>query len=262
MGKIITIANEKGGVGKTSLSVNLGAALSIRGQRVLVVDMDPQGNASYILSKNAYNERPSMYEVLTERNRKISSIVEETTTKDLSLAPGNLQLAGAEIQLIQTYGREFALKRSFTPEVIEAYDYIFIDTAPSLSLLTINSFVAADYILIPVFSDFLSLVGLNLLLDTINLSQENLGSNVEVIGFIVTKYDCRENISDETINLLKAKFGNLIYKEVIRINVKLKEAPSKRQTVFQYDPVCIGARNYLALANEFLSRMNKRHPIK
>lgn len=259
MGKIITIANEKGGVGKTSLSVNLGAALSIRGQQVLVIDMDPQGNASYILSKNAHDEKPSMYEVLIDKNRKISSIVEETTTNGLSLAPGNLQLAGAEIQLIQTYGREFALKRSFTSDVIEAYDYVFIDTAPSLSLLTINSFVAADYILIPVFSDFLSLVGLNLLLDTINISQENLGSNVEVIGFVITKYDCRENISDETINLLKAKFGNLIYKEVIRVNVKLKEAPSKRQTIFQYDPVCIGARNYLALANEFLNRMNERN---
>jgi chromosome partitioning protein len=260
MGKIVTIANEKGGVGKTALSVNLGAALSIiRSQRVLIVDMDPQGNASYILSKNAHNERPSMYDVLTDKDRKLFSIIEETTTEGLDLAPGNLQLAGAEIQLIQTYGREFALKRSFTPEVIETYDYIFIDTAPSLSLLTINSFVAADYILIPVFSDFLSLVGLNLLLDTINLSQENLGSNAEVIGFIITKYDCRENISDEAINLLRAKFGSLVYEQVIRTNVKLKEAPSKKQTIFQYDPVCIGARNYLALANEFLSKMDKRN---
>jgi len=255
MGKIITVANEKGGVGKTILTVNLGAALSIRGQRVLVIDMDPQGNASYMLSKNISDENPSMYKVLVNKDEKVSSIIEKTSTKNLDLAPSNLHLAGAEIQLIQEYGREFALKRSFTAEIMEQYDYIFIDTAPSLSLLTVNSFVAADYVLIPVFSDFLSLVGLNLLFDTIKISQENLGSKVEVLGLVITKYDSRENISEEAINLLKINFGSLLYETMIRTNVRLKEAPAKKQTIFQYDPVCVGARNYLALANEFLNKI-------
>jgi len=241
-------------VGKTILTVNLGAALSLHGQRVLVIDMDPQGNASYMLSKNISAENPSMYKVLVNKDEKISSIIEKTTTENLDLAPSNLHLAGAEILLIREYGREFALKRSFTPEIIEQYDYIFIDTAPSLSLLTVNALVAADYVLIPIFSDFLSLVGLNLLFDTIKISQENLGSKVEVLGLVVTKYDSRENISTEAVNLLKKNFGSLLYETVIRINVRLKEAPAKRETIFQHDPTCVGAKNYLSLAEEFLNK--------
>ena len=242
-------------MGKTILTVNLGAALSLRGQRVLVIDMDPQGNASYMLSKNISDENLSMYKVLVDKEEKVASIIEKTSTKNLDLAPSNLHLAGAEIRLIQEYGREFALKRSFTPELIEQYDYIFIDTAPSLSLLTVNALVAADYVLIPVFSDFLSLVGLNLLFDTIKISQENLGSKVEVLGLVITKYDSRENISDEAVSLLKMNFGDLLYETVIRINVRLKEAPAKRQTIFQHDPACVGARNYLSLAEEFLNKI-------
>lgn len=162
MGKIIAIANEKGGTGKTTVAVNLGAALTIRGMKTLILDLDPQGNSSYILA-NITEEDPAMYSVLANGDVPLSSIIQKTSTENLDIAPSNLHLAGAEIKIASMLGRENALKRKITADITSQYDFILIDTSPSLGLLTINALNAADYVLIPVSCDFLSLVGLTLL---------------------------------------------------------------------------------------------------
>jgi chromosome partitioning protein len=251
---IIAIANEKGGTGKTTLAVNLGAALAIRGMKTLLIDMDPQGNASYILSK-VTDDDPAMYSVLTDKDTVLDSVIRPTTTNRLDIAPSNLHLAGAEIQLATLLGRENALKRKLAPELVDRYDVVLIDTSPSLGLLTINALNAADYALIPVSCDFLSLVGLTLLFDTIRLCQEQLGSHVLVLGLVANRYDRREKVSAEVLDALKRQFNTLLFETVIRVNVRLKEAPSYRQSIYEYDPVCPGAKDHLALANELIKKV-------
>jgi len=254
VGKIIAIANEKGGTGKTTVSVNLGAALTIRGMKTLLLDLDPQGNASYMLSRITEDD-PAMYSVLANGDVQLSSIIQSTATENLDIAPSNLHLAGAEIQLASMLGRENALKRKLTAEIINRYDFLLIDTSPSLGLLTINALNAADYVLIPVSCDFLSLVGLTLLFDTIRICQEQLGSHVGIVGLVANRYDRRENVSEEVLKSLRTQFNELLFDTVIRVNVRLKEAPSYRQTIFQYDPVCPGAKDHMALANELIRKL-------
>jgi chromosome partitioning protein len=254
VGTIIAIANEKGGTGKTTLAVNLGAALAIRGMKTLLIDMDPQGNASYILSKITEDD-PAMYSVLTEKDIAIQAIIQPTATESLDIAPSNLHLAGAELQLATLLGRENALRRKLTPELVDRYDFLLIDTSPSLGLLTINALNAADYALIPVSCDFLSLVGLTLLFDTIRLCQEQLGSRVRILGLVANRYDRREKVSAEVVDALKRQFNTLLFETVIRVNVRLKEAPSYRQSIYEYDPVCPGAKDHLALANELIKKV-------
>ena len=254
MGTIVAISNEKGGTGKTTLAVNLGAALAIRGRKTLLIDMDPQGNASYILTKIT-DEDPAMYSVLTEKDIALDAIIQPTATEHLDIAPSNLHLAGAEIQLATLLGRENALKRKLTPDISNRYDVVLIDTSPSLGLLTINALNAADYALIPVGCDFLSLVGLTLLFDTIRLCQDQLGSHVRVLGLVANRYDRREKVSAEVLNALKRQFNSLLFETIIRVNVRLKEAPSFRQSIYEYDPVCPGAKDHLALANELIKKI-------
>jgi chromosome partitioning protein len=254
VGTIIAITNEKGGTGKTTLAVNLGAALAIRGRKTLLVDMDPQGNASYILAKIT-DEDPAMYSVLTEKDIALEAIIQPTATENLDIAPSNLHLAGAEIQLATLLGRENALKRKLGPEVVDRYDFLLIDTSPSLGLLTINALNAANYAFIPVSCDFLSLVGLTLLFDTIRLCQEQLGSHVRILGLVANRYDRREKVSAEVLDALKRQFHTLLFETVIRVNVRLKEAPSYRQSIYEYDPVCPGAKDHLALANELIKKV-------
>ena len=255
MGRIIAIANEKGGTGKTTITVNLGAALAIRGMKTLVIDMDPQGNASYILSQIT-DDDPAMYAVLTEKDSLLDSIIQSTSTQNLDVAPSNLHLAGAEIQLATMLGRENALKWKVTSDLVSRYDFVLIDTSPSLGLLTINALNAADYALIPVSCDFLSLVGLKLLFDTISICQEQLGSRVRVLGLVANRYDRREKASPEVLNALKTQFSALLFETIIRVNVRLKESPSYRQVIYEYDPVCPGAKDHLALANELIKKVD------
>ena len=254
MGKIIAITNEKGGTGKTTVAVNLGAALTVRGMRTLILDLDPQGNASYMLAR-VREDDPAMYSVLANGEVPLSSIIQNTGTENLDIAPSNLHLAGAEIQLASMLGRENALKRKIIHEISEKYDFILIDTSPSLGLLTINALNAADHVLIPVSCDFLSLVGLTLLFDTIRICQEQLGSHITVLGLVANKYDRRENVSEEVLKALRTQFNELLFETIVRVNVRLKEAPSLRQTIFQYDPVCPGAKDHMALANELLRKV-------
>lgn len=254
MGKIIAIANEKGGTGKTTVAVNLGAALTIRGMKTLILDLDPQGNSSYILA-NITEEDPAMYSVLANGDVPLPSIIQKTSTENLDIAPSNLHLAGAEIQIASMLGRENALKRKITADITSQYDFILIDTSPSLGLLTINALNAADYVLIPVSCDFLSLVGLTLLFNTIKICQEQLGSHISILGLVANRYDRRENVSEEVVKALKTRFSALLFETIVRINVRLKEAPSYRQTIFQYDPVCPGAKDHMALANELIRKV-------
>ena len=254
VGTIVAISNEKGGTGKTTLAVNLGAALAIRGRKTLLIDMDPQGNASYILAKIT-DEDPAMYSVLTDKDIGLEAVIQPTTTEHLAIAPSNLHLAGAEIQLATLLGRENALKRKLAPELVERYDFVLIDTSPSLGLLTINALNAANHALIPVSCDFLSLVGLTLLFDTIRLCQEQLGSHVQILGLVANRYDRREKVSAEVLDALKRQFNTLLFETVIRVNVRLKEAPSYRQSIYEYDPVCPGAKDHLALANELMKKV-------
>jgi chromosome partitioning protein len=253
VGKIIAIANEKGGTGKTTVAVNLGAALTIRGMKTLILDLDPQGNASYMLS-HITDDDPAMYSVLANGDVPLSSIIQPTATEQLDIAPSNLHLAGAEIQLASMLGRENTLKRKLTPDITNRYDFLLIDTSPSLGLLTINALNAADHVLIPVSCDFLSLVGLTLLFNTIKICQEQLGSHVNILGLVANRYDRRENVSEEVLKSLKTQFNELLFETVIRVNVRLKEAPSYKQTIFQYDPVCPGAKDHMALANELIRK--------
>jgi chromosome partitioning protein len=219
-----------------------------------VIDMDPQGNASYILSKIT-DDDPAMYSVLAEKDTSLSTIIQPTTIKKLAIAPSNLHLAGAEVQLATMLGRENVLKRKLVPELINQYDFVLIDTSPSLGLLTINALNAADYALVPVSCDFLSLVGLTLLFETIRLCCEQLGSHVRVLGLVATRYDRRERVSIEVLDSLKTQFSSLLFETIIRINVRLKESPAYRQVIYQYDPVCPGAKDHLALANELLKKV-------
>jgi chromosome partitioning protein len=254
VGTIVAISNEKGGTGKTTLAVNLGAALAIRGRKTLLIDMDPQGNASYILAEIT-DEDPAMYSVLTEKDIALDAIIQPTATEHLDIAPSNLHLAGAEIQLATLLGRENALKRKLAADIVDRYDFLLIDTSPSLGLLTINALNAADYALIPVSCDFLSLVGLTLLFDTIRLCQDQLGSHVRILGLVANRYDRREKVSAEVLNALKQQFNTLLFETVVRVNVRLKEAPSYRQSIYEYDPVCPGAKDHLALANELIKKI-------
>jgi chromosome partitioning protein len=255
VGRIVAIANEKGGTGKTTIAVNLGAALATRGMKTLVIDMDPQGNASYILSQ-IKDDDPAMYSVLTEKDTSLDSIIQSTSTQALDIAPSNLHLAGAEIQLATMLGRENALKWKVTPALISRYDFVLIDTSPSLGLLTINALNAADYALVPVSCDFLSLVGLKLLFDTINICQDQLGSHVRILGLVANRYDRRERVSSEVLDVLKTQYSALLFDTIIRVNVRLKESPSYRQVIYEYDPVCPGAKDHLALANELIKKVH------
>src|SRR5262249_36280653 len=222
--------------------------------KTLLLDLDPQGNASYMLSRIAEDD-PAMYSVLANGDVQLSSIIQSTATENLDIAPSNLHLAGAEIQLASMLGRENALKRKLAADIINRYDFLLIDTSPSLGLLTINALNAADYALIPVSCDFLSLVGLTLLFDTIRLCQDQLGSHVRILGLVANRYDRREKVSAEVLNALKQQFNSLLFETVIRVNVRLKEAPSYHQSIYEYDPVCPGAKDHLALANELIKKI-------
>ncbi|MFA5886574.1 MAG: AAA family ATPase [Patescibacteria group bacterium] len=251
MGKIIAIVNQKGGVGKTTTSVNLSAYLAHLGKQVLLVDIDPQANASSGLGLDHRNLAAGIYEALIG-TQPLSSIIRRTVQSNLKVAPATISLAGAGIEMVNLENREFRLA-TILQEVREEFDYIIIDGPPSLGLLTINSLTAADDILIPIQSEYFALEGLSQLLETIGLVQNNLKPSLGIMGAVITMFDRRNKLSESVMEELYKYFPNRIFRSVIPRSVRLAEAPSYGRSILHYDPKSKGGRAYEGLAREIIS---------
>lgn len=259
MGKIIAIANQKGGVGKTTTSVNLSALLAKKGKKVLLLDADPQGNATSGLGVEKNFEK-SLYDVLINEE-PIEDTLQNTVEKNLKICPSNVNLAGAEVELVSQMSREHRLKEQLDT-IKNKFDYILIDCPPSLGLITLNSFTAADSVLIPVQCEYYALEGLGQLINTINLVKKHLNKTLEIEGAILTMYDIRTNLSNQVVKEVKKYFDNKVYKTVIPRNVRLSEAPSFGMPITNYDPKSKGAKSYERLAKEFLKMQESKDKPK
>lgn len=249
MGKVISVANQKGGVGKTTTTVNLSTLLAKKGKKVLLIDTDPQGNATSGLGITKELEL-SVYDILVG-DTAFDETIQETTIKNLSVCPSNISLAGAEVELVSMMSREQRLKTKL--DVIkERYDYILIDCPPSLGLITLNAFTASDSVLIPVQCEYFALEGLGQLLNTVNLVKKHLNKNLEIEGALLTMYDARTNLSNQVVKEVKKYFEDKVYKTVIPRNVRLSEAPSYGMPISLYDPRSKGAKAYEKFAKELL----------
>lgn len=248
MGKIIAIANQKGGVGKTTTSVNLGACLAYIGKKVLLVDIDPQGNATSGVGIEKSEVHQCIYDMLVD-DVEACEVIIPTKVENLNAIPATIQLAGAEIELVPTISREVRLKRSLET-VKDQYDYILIDCPPSLGLLTINALTASDAVLIPVQCEYYALEGLSQLLNTVRLVQKHLNTELKIEGVLLTMLDARTNLGIQVIEEVKKYFQDKVYKSVIPRNIRLSEAPSHGEPIIIYDPKSRGAEVYLDLAKE------------
>lgn len=248
MAKIIAVANQKGGVGKTTTAVNLSACLASIGQRVLLVDSDPQGNATSGLGVEKGNLDECIYNVLVE-DAEAEKVIRSTALENLDVIPATIQLSGAEIELVPTISREVRLKRALS-SVEAKYDYIFIDCPPSLGLLTINALTAAHSVIIPVQCEYYALEGLSQLLNTVRLVQKHLNTNLEIEGVLLTMLDARTNLGIQVIEEVKKYFREKVFQTIIPRNVRLSEAPSHGKPIILYDNKSRGAEVYLELAKE------------
>ena len=259
MGKIISIANQKGGVGKTTTAINLSTILAKKGKKVLLVDADPQGNATSGLGAKREIEN-STYDVLVN-DATIKNTTLETVVKKLYVCPSNISLAGAEVELVSMMSREQRLKEKLD-EVKDEYDYIIIDCPPSLGLITLNAFTASDSVLIPVQCEYYALEGLGQLLNTVNLVKKHLNQKLEIEGALLTMYDVRTNLSNQVVSEVKKYFGDKVYKTVIPRNVKLSEAPSYGMPITVYDARSKGAKSYEKFAKELIKKNNEENKAK
>ncbi len=250
LGKIISIANQKGGVGKTTTSVNLSTLLAKRGKKVLLIDADPQGNATSGVGMDK-NVELSVYDMLISDEVESKDIIQKTEIKNLYICPSNINLAGAEVELVSMMSREYRMKEKLE-QIKSDFDYIIIDCPPSLGLITLNSFTASNSVLIPVQCEYYALEGLGQLINTINLVKKHLNTELEIEGALLTMYDIRTNLSNQVVKEVNKYFENKVYKTVIPRNVKLSEAPSYGMPISIYDPRSKGAKSYDKLVKEFL----------
>ncbi|MFA5115144.1 MAG: AAA family ATPase [Candidatus Omnitrophota bacterium] len=250
MGKIIAICNQKGGTGKTTSVISLASYLALADKKVLVIDLDPQANATSGLGINKHDIKKSTYHVLLEE-LDIKEILQQTTIQNLYIAPSNLDLTGAEVELVGVMGREYRLKRALEKER-ENFDFILIDSPPSLGLLTINSLCAADSLLIPVQCEYYALEGVTQLINTVRLVRENLNPSLEIEGVLLTMADFRTNLTREVIKEVRNYFNEKVYDTVIPRNIRLTEAPSFGKPIVLYDKNSIGAQKYEDLSREVL----------
>jgi chromosome partitioning protein len=250
MAKIISVCNQKGGTGKTTTSVNLSYALASYGIKVLLVDMDPQGNSTSGVGVNKINLQNTVYEVLLGKADPENSIV-KNVFPNLDLMPCNINLTGAEIELVGILSRETRLRKALE-KIGNEYDYIFVDSPPSLGLLTLNALVACNSVLIPIQCEFYALEGVSQLLNTINLIRDNLNPKLEIEGVVLTMADFRTNLTHEVIEEINGYFSNKVYSSIIPRNVKLSEAPSFGKPIMLYDPNCLGSEKYKELSIELI----------
>ena len=252
MSKIISLANQKGGVGKTTTSINLAAALAKSGQRVLLIDADPQANTSSGLGVEISALSNTIYECLVNGIDPHAAIV-QTSTKNLSMIPSHIDLVGAEIEMLNLEHREQLLKHVLD-QVRDEFDYILIDCSPSLGLITVNALTASDSVIIPVQCEFFALEGIAKLLNTIKIIKSKLNPSLRIEGFLLTMFDNRLRLSNQVYEEVKRHFGDLVFNTVIARNVRLSEAPSHGVSVIEYDPSSRGAKQYTALAKELIAR--------
>ena len=250
---IVAFCNQKGGVGKTTSTVNLAAYFSEMGHKVLLVDLDPQGNAGSGVGLNKYRIEKSIYHALIEQN-ELSEIIKPTEFENLSVAPSNRDLVGAEIELMQAFSRETKLKNALN-SVQNDYDFCFIDCPPSLNLLTINALTAADQVIVPVQTEYYALEGITELVHTIKLVQDNLNTELSICGIVLTMFDSRNNLANQVVEEVRSYFKDKVFNSIIPRNVKLSESPSHGEPILVYDGKSRGAATYKKLADEVYARL-------
>ena len=252
MGKIIAIANQKGGVGKTTTAVNLAASLGILEKKILLIDADPQANATSGMGIEVTDVKKGTYQIL-EHSTEISGTIIKTKSPNVDLIPSHIDLVASEIELVDKESREYMLKKVLV-EIQNKYDFIIIDCAPSLGLITLNALVAANSVIIPIQCEYFALEGLGKLLNTIKSVQKVHNKELDIEGLLLTMYDTRLRLSNQVVEEVKKHFGKMVFKTIIQRNIKLSEAPSFGEDIITYDATSRGARSYLSLGNEIIKK--------